>query len=111
MYGYVICSNFRALFVFALHISCPVDHILNKVKKVNLSCVLFYSESPLSWLNGQPLWFIMNSLCQYGDKLLLILNVLESNLSIYETAFCCRYVINTLLHVLFYITPLYHAPI
>ena len=45
---------------------------------------MFYSESPLSWLNGQPLWFILNSPCQYGDKLLLILNVLESNLSIYQ---------------------------
>ena len=54
---YVICSNFRALFVFALHISFPVDNILNKVKKVNIkvnkvvSCFINNLHSPDSTVN------------------------------------------------------------
>ena len=90
IFAHFLCSQSTSVFT--------VDNILNKVKKVKISCVLFYSESPISWLNGQPLWFIMNSLCQYGDKLLLILNILEV---IYQFRKCDKYVITCLV--------LYHA--
>ena len=60
LYVAIFAHFLGGLFVLALQISFPVYTILNKVKKVNISCVLFYSESPLSCMTQRSTTVVYN---------------------------------------------------